>query len=701
MGAEPLFRFKALLRARFGLRLRAGAACALVAGAVCGQVPAAEPSQLNTLPAPADAGSQPAGNKAAEAASPVAELENLLQSKVESPALQQEVTTVSGQESTVGRSPAAVFVITQEMIRRSGATCIPEVLRMAPGIQVARINSSQWAITSRGFNANIAGLFANNNKLLILIDGRTVYTPFFNGTYWDVQDVLLADVDRIEVIRGPGATIWGANAMNGVINIITKRAADTQGGLLQAGGGTSERSFTNGQIGGQSGNDVYYRAYGKWFERDASFNPVLPETDDWRQGRGGFRTDWTPSTSDLITLQGDAYAGQSGFLNTALSPAAGDDERVQGANLLTRWTRKFNDDSDVSLQLYYDRADRLNDLGFLDQEFNTYDLDFRHHFQLNARNNVIWGLGYRSVSDDITSLTAPPATVISFDPAQRTYNTASTFVQDEITLKDDLFLTLGTKLEHNDFTGWEVQPSVRLLYSPEKTWAAWAAISRAVRTPSRIEQDGQIAAGTIPILQFVPTFQSENLIAYELGYRSQPAPWYSWDIAVFYNQYDNLESVRATDPTFFPIFNTNDNSGEGYGVELSNQLDVTPHWRMTGAYSFLQLEIHPGKDTVDFLGSKGELIEGLSPQNQAYLMSSHELGKNLECDIITRYVEDLPIIFVHSYVEMDVRLAWKVSKNTELSIVGQNLLDPHHPEYPGQPASEIKRGVYGMITRTW
>lgn len=632
--------------------------------------------------------------------SPVAELEQLLQSSVEVPALQQEVTTVSGQQSTVGRSPAAVFVVTQEMIRRSGATTIPEVLRMVPGLQVSRISSSHWAITSRGFNTDIAGIFSTNNKLLVLIDGRTVYTPFFNGTYWDVQDVLLDDVERIEVIRGPGATIWGANAMNGVINVITKRAADTQGGLAKAGTGSTELGFASARIGGQSGNDLHYRVYGKWFERDTMFNALRPESDDWRQGRGGFRMDWTPTSCDLVTFQGDMYQGQSGFLNTVPIPDAGDDENVWGGNVLTRWTRTFSDDSDASLQLYYDRADRKNNIGFLDQEYNTYDLDFRHHFPLTCRHNVVWGLGYRSVRDKLTSLTSPPGTVLGFDPAERTYDTFSAFVQDEITLTDDLFLTVGSKVQHNDFTAWEVQPSVRLLYSPEPSWAAWAAVSRAVRTPSRIEHDGVIAAG-VPFLDFSRSFGSEELVAYELGYRSQPESWFSWDAALFFNQYSHLASLRVTPLTVLPIVNANDNTGEGYGTELTAQVDITPAWRVTGSYSFLQLQIHPGASSVDFLGSRGEAVEGSSPHNQVYVMSSHDLSKALELDFMGRYVDELPFQQTSSYIELDVRLAWRPTCCSELAVVGQNLLNPHHREFGGASGNEIERGVYGMVTRKW
>jgi iron complex outermembrane receptor protein len=691
-----------ILQFRISVRgLRVAIASTAILGSVWAPVTGAPqgPGDQEVLPPPAAAmdSVQPPGQAPAEP-SPVAELENLLQSAVEVPALAQEVTTVSGQQSTVGKSPAAVFVITQEMIRRSGATSIPEVLRMAPGVQVARIDSSQWAITARGFNTNIAGIFATNNKLLILIDGRTVYTRFFNGTYWDVQDLMLEDVERIEVIRGPGATIWGSNAVNGVINIITKRAADTQGGLVTTGGGSEERGFANARVGGGAG-DVHYRVYGKWFERDASFHSTQPQTDDWRQGRGGGRIDWTPNDCDLLTLQGDAYHGTNGFLNTAPNPDVPDDERVVGGNVIARWTRTFSDESDVALQLYYDRADRENNIGFVDQQFDTYDIDFRHHFPLGTRHNIIWGVGYRAVHDRLESLTAPPGTVLGFDPVERTYDTFSTFAQDEMALTEELLVTFGAKLQHHDFSDWELQPTIRLLYSPEETWAAWAAVSRAVRTPSRIEHDGVIAAGAVPFLDFVPTFDSEELIAYEIGYRSQPEPWFSWDLALFFNQYADLSSLRATPPGVLPIVNFNGNTGEGYGVELAAQLDVTEDWRLSGNYSFLQLQIHPGAGTLDFLGAAGSSVEGSSPHNQVFVTSSHDLTDTIELDLISRYVDTLPFHNVPSYIELDVRLAWHPNSCTELAVVGQNLLDPHHPEFGG--GHEIERGVYGTCTIRW
>ena len=661
-----------------------------------------------------------------EAARDLRQLENLLTRPVEVSAFRQEVTTVSAQKSTVGRSPAAVFVVTQEMIRRSGATCVPETLRMVPGLQVARANANQWSITSRGMNYRVGSGINTSNKLLVLIDGRTVYSPFSGTVYWDAQDVLLDDVDRIEVIRGPGATIYGANAVNGVINVITKPAAETQGGLVKAGGGSFEKGFASARIGGRAGDDVHYRLYGKWFERDSTFNAVPGrQADDTRQGRGGFRMDWKPSDEDTFTLQGDAYEGSSGFFNPSfvMAPSTSGDEQLRGGNVLTRWTHQFEDNSDITVQLYYDRADRLNYIGYLDQQFDTYDADFRHHLHLGEGHNVVWGLGYRSVLDKLTPsagsprLPATPTTPIySFTPPTRTYNTASVFGQDEITLLDEeLFLTLGSKLQHNDFTGVEIQPSARLLWSPEQTWATWASVSRAVRTPSRSDHDLLLISPPITV-DFSRAFRSEELIAYEVGYRQQPAEWFSWDAALFFNQYENLASFRpfATGP--IPFSNNHTNRGEGYGIELSATADITSDWRLSGWYSFLQLQIHPLAVAETPTSRRGPEIEGASPHNQLFLMSSHDLTDEVQFDLMGRYVDNLPFQGIPSYLSLDARLAWRPNPGWEYALVGQNLLDSYHPEFdpsrsaafptanagtPGFTPFEIPRGVFAMVTRTW
>lgn len=612
-------------------------------------------------------------------------LESLSQRQVVAPALQEVVSSVSRQESTVGRSPAAVYVVTAEMIRRSGAQSIAEAMRLVPGLNVARRDSNKWAISARGFNAQFA------KHLLVQIDGRTVYTPVFGGAYWDVQDVVLADIERIEVIRGPGATVWGANAVNGVINIITKNAKKTRGVYAKVGGGTEESGFSTVRVGGGQG-DVAWRVYGKWFERDKGIAIGGPAQDDWRQKRGGFRTDWTPNSCDTFTLQGDAYTGASG--ETFFGYTRNDDD-VQGHDLLGRWTRVIDDDTDYALQLYYDANDR--DSTVLSQHVETFDVDFQHRFPLGRSNNVIWGLGYRRVGDMLRTI--PPPFIV-FTPPGSVKQLYSGFIQDEVTLREDsLYLTLGAKLEKNDFSGFEVQPSIRLLWLLSERAAAWGAISRAVRTPSRF---GRNAWTTSFVQTFGPSagVGSEELIAYELGYRAQPTQRFSWDAALFYNVYEDLQSWRQTGFGFPPHFvRVNNMRAHGYGAELSCKYQATECWNLTAWYSFVQIQAQEPFT----LAPGAARLNGSSPQNQVFLMSSWDLSYDLEFDLMARYVDGLSAQTVPSYISLDLRLGWHPTDHTEMSIVGQNLLDSKHLEFGNQggtptPSVEVPRGVYGMVT---
>lgn len=632
---------------------------------------------------------------------------------VTAPALAEVVSTVSRQESTVGRSPAAVFVITNEMIRRSGARSIPEALRMAPGVQVARIDANKWAISIRGFNGRFA------NKLLVQIDGRSVYTPLFAGVFWDVQDVLLEDVERIEVIRGPGATIWGANAVNGVINILTKKSSKTQGLFIESGGGT-ERGYANVRQGGELGDDAHYRVYGKWFERDRSFESNGAAHDDWRMGRGGFRIDWEPDWRDTITLQGDFYDGETGRRNLFASPTPpftsifDENARVTGGNLLWRMTRDLGDNSDWSLQAYYDRTEREFVQSGFEEIRDTFDIDFQHHFEPFENHSVIWGASYRHSRDGITNL--PFALEIT--PRYRSIDLISYFIQDEITLMDDLlYLTAGTKLQHNDFTGFEVQPTGRLLWTPTERHSIWGSFSRAVRTPSRGEDDVRIRQppafapsppappGTpiFPVISGNRDVESELLHAYEIGIRHQPHESFSWDLSLFYHDYDNLVSSRRGPlsigiPLTIPISINNEATAETYGFEIFGNYQVNDDWKLYGAYSFLKMQV----SDVNGGGAERE-----SPQNQVYLQSSWDLGAGLEFDAIGRYVDSLAALNTPSYFTMDLRLGWEMNDNLEFQIVGRHLLDASQPEhgfgfvdFSGNASTEIQREVYaGLIWR--
>jgi len=591
------------------------------------------------------------------------------------------VTSVSKKAEKLSEAASDITVITQEDIRRSGAASLPEALRLAPNLEVAQVDSHEWAISARGFNSTTA------NKLLVLIDGRSVYTPLFSGVFWDVQDTLLEDVDRIEVISGPGATVWGANAVNGVINILTKSARDTQGFLLYGGGGTYERAFGGVRYGGQLGTNAYYRVYAKYFNRDET--PLANGTDGhdaWQMGQTGFRVDWYPGEANQLTFQGDGYDG-------AIDQLANGDIRVAGGNLLGRWSHTFSEESELKVQLYYDRTHRRVPQSYA-EDLSTFDLDLQHRFPLGERQDIVWGFDYR-LSDDLVANTPD----FAFLPAHRSFQLFSGFVQDEITLvRDRLRLTLGSKFEHNDFSGFEFQPSGRLSWTLTSRQTLWAAISRAVRTPSRIDQDFFVPATPPFALAGGPNFVSEELLAYELGYRVRPIDPLSFSLAAFYNDYDNLRTLEPGPP--FTIGNGLE--GKTYGAELTGSYQMTSWWRWQAGYTYLHEHFRLKPVSMDFNQGRGE---GSDPENQFSVRSAVDLPGDVTLDAALRYVGMLENIAngvrgsVPSYVELDARLSWMPVKNLELSIVGQNLLHRQHPEF-GFPTSrhEIQRGAFAKVT---
>lgn len=602
------------------------------------------------------------------------------------PAFEEVVTTVSRQASTVGRTPAAVFVLTSEMIRRSGARSVPEALRLVPGLIVARIDSNKWAISCRGFNGRFA------NMLLVQIDGRTVYTPFYSGVFWDAQDILLDNIERIEVIRGPGASVWGANAVNGVINIITKDARETVGVYATGGGGTEEVGFSGARVGGCAlDGDLHWRLSGKWAEQDPGFRSDQPTYDGWRQGRGGFRLDWTPTDCDQFTFQGDmreeVYSDASALLGP-VTPNIG--LGSSGGYLQGRWGREIDETSGWALQFYYDRFGYDN--SNLALRVDTYDIDFQQNFQLAINHKLVWGLGYRWTFD--TNESSPPYTL---SPTHNTWRTGSAFVQDEITLLEDRwYLTVGTKLSDNTVTDFEVQPTIRMLWMTSESSAAWAAVSRAVRTPSRGEVGITLGLGGPSFLLGNPNLLAENMIAYEIGYRSQPVEWFSWDLATFYQVYEDLTATTAVPPN---LEIQNNARGQAYGLELTGQVDMTECWKISGWYALLRTHHVPGPGA---LLSYGTLNTRSSPRHQVFLQSSWDLGCDTELDILGRYVDNLEAIQVPKYIELDLRLARHVTPNLELAAVGQNLLNSHHQEFVNDAAgtqyTEAQRGVYGQLT---
>ncbi len=609
-----------------------------------------------------------------------------------------EVTSVSRHPEKLLDAPSAIQVITSEDIRRSGATSIPEALRLADNLDVAQQNSHDWNISARGFNTDLA------NKLLVLIDGRTVYTPLFSGVFWDVQDYLLEDVDRIEVISGPGGTLWGANAVNGVINITTKSAKDTQGGYVEAGGGTELQDSVGIRYGGTLAPDVYFRIYAKYFDRDSEvFSTGDDATDSWNMARGGFRIDAAGTSANPLTLQGDIYSGTE-------DETTGGNSKVRGGNILGRWSHTFLDSSDFSLQLYYDRthlaalkpSNGFAPAGILADDLDTYDLDFQDHFRLGAHHRLSWGLGYRFTHDQVTN-----APAVVFIPSRLDQQLFSGFVQDEIALSDHVTFTLGTKLEHNDYTGFETEPSARLQWDVTTKQMFWGAISRAVRTPSRIDRDLEeptLLPAPLPasILSGSSDFTSETLIAYELGYRAQLGTKLSMSLSTFYNDYDHVRSTTTTLPFIFPLYFQNNLEGKTFGAELSSNYQALDWWRLHVGYTLLREHLWVKPGYADFSNALNETAD---PEQQYSIRSSMDLPQNVQLDADLRWVDTLHnnnganAGTVPSYYELDLRLAWNVTKRVELSVVGQNLLHDHHPEYgfPGATREEIARSVYGKI----
>ncbi len=640
-----------------------------------------------------------------------------------------EVTSVSKMPQKFSDAAAAIFVITQEDIRRSGVTNIMDALRMVPGLQVARINANIYAISSRGFNGHFA------NKLLVLTDGRSMYSPLFSGVYWDAQDTMIEDIDRIEIIRGPGASLWGANAVNGVINIITKNSENTQGGLITAGTGTEEMGFTGFRFGGKAGNDLHYRIYTKYFKRDdAVYASGDKAADQWQTGRGGFRLDWSPSGGNSYELQGDLYDGETGetttehFLTAPYSKISNGENDFRGGNILGRWTHTISESSDLSLTLYYDRIKRDNPIINLQED--KIDVDFQQRFSVLKDHEIIWGLGYRYTKDNLDN-----SDTVIFESESRDSELFSSFLQDDVTLSDNLlYLTIGAKIEENDFTGFEVQPNCRIMWTPMEKVSVWAAASRAVRTPSSVEDNTRVNQVVLPpgYLYTIPPFivspaaqsalfasgdfKSEELIAYETGLRIWPHNNVSVDIAAFYNEYDRLRTFEAGDmfcePSGTPLpclspadhivipFHVNNKMhGETYGVEVSSDFKIYEWWRLNAAYTYLQMQLHPDEDSTDIIS---ERAEGESPHNQFSLRSSTNLSRDVELDLWMRYVDNIPSHEVLNYITLDARLGWQPVKNLELSVTGQNLLDNRHPEFKPEIVdivpTEVQRSVYGKIT---
>ena len=624
-----------------------------------------------------------------------------------------EVTSVSREPEEVWKTSAAIYVITQEDIQRSGATSIPDALRLAPGVEVARVDSNKWSIGIRGFGSRLS------RDVLVLIDGRTVYTTLLAGTYWEEQNVLLEDVDRIEVIRGPGGTIWGPNAVNGVINIITKNTKDTHGGLVTVRGGNVDQGAFNARYGGGDGKKFDYRVYLMGFDRGPEFHSDRRDFDRWRMLQGGFRTDWAKNDRDTFTFQGDLYRegiGESVSATTYAPPYTQiltGTAPLSGGNLFGRWQRILSEGNDIQVQAYYDRTNR-RELNFADYR-DTFDVDLLDRFRLPARQQISWGFGLRF------SLGRNPEIIsgLTFLPTERTDQLLTFFFQDEIELvPDHLNLSLGTKFLHTNFTGLQLQPSVRLVWTPTRKQTLWAAFTQAVRTPSAAERNfhlagfGGVGSDGVPIFARFdpnPDFRSERLTGYELGYRRLLSEKFYFDIALFYNRYGDLFSEGFTGPPFIetdpppthilvPAAFGNGLVATTKGVEIAPEMRLTSFWRLGASYSYLQMNVDKATNSTDI--GTGPFIEGSSPKHQATVRSDFDLTKRFSLDLTYRYVSALPNLAIPSYSTADARFAWQLNHYFQLSVVGQNLLQPYHSEFGNEtgPPLGIKRSVYGQIT---
>jgi len=591
-----------------------------------------------------------------------------------------QVTSVSKRPEKLSETASAIQLITDEDIRRAGATSLPEALRLASNLEVAQVDSRQWAITARGFN----NVFAD--KMLVLVDGRSVYTPLYAGVYWDVQQTMLADVDRIEVISGPGATQWGANAVNGVINVTTKSAKDTQGGLIIAGAGSELKESGEARYGGKLGSNLYYRVYAAYSDRGDSVRPNGRSSgDQWRSGQAGFRLDYDAGAANGLTLQGDGYTG-------TMNQFGPGNIKTNGSNLLGRWTHQVEDNSDLKLQAYYDRTHRSIP-GSFTQDLTTFDLDFQHRRPLGPANDLVWGLGYRFVQDDVINTPAN-----AFLPASIGRASYSAFFQDEIALsKDRLHLTLGSKVEHNDYTGYEFEPSVRLAWHPDQKQTFWGAISRAIRTPSRIDRD--LYSPAVPPYRVTGGGHvvSEKLLAYEAGYRVQIDPQLSLSVAAFLNNYDDLRSLTPLNPPqAFPVENSSGLRGRSSGAELTAEWQITGKWRLHAGWTELRVRSEPQSGTVD-RPTRDSIAR--DPNHQVFLRSLLNISASWECDVTLRGIGPIPMSAVPGYTEADLRLGWHPRPAWEFSLLGQNLLHDQHPEFnsPGT-RRELQRALYGKAS---
>jgi iron complex outermembrane recepter protein len=615
-----------------------------------------------------------------------------------------EVTLVSRRPERRGAALGANHVVTGAEGQRSGATGLADALRGSPGVQVSRIDANKWAVATRGFASRLS------RSVLVLVDGRSVWTPLFSGVYWEQQDTLLDDVDRIEVHRGPGGALFGANAINGVINVVTRTARETPGLLLSAGAGTEERGFGRARYGGRLARDVYYRAYAKYFDRDGLFPLAGSSYDDWRMGQGGFRLDWEPGGARHFTLQGDVYDGDAGQRVTygsyvpPFARTVEGDAVLRGGNLLGRWRRPLGQGG-LQVQAYYDNTLRREP--HYRERRDTFDVDVQHSFQPAEAHQVVWGAGYRASIGDFSAVPT-----IVMDPARRTDDIVGVFAQDEWTLAGGRGkLVLGARLDWDDYTGWHPQPRVRLGWALGPRQWGWAAVSRAVRTTARLEYDLQLTNALSPAVPLFArvmgseSFVPESVVSYEAGYRLRMGERTFVDAAVFHNEYDALATLEPGAPfvetspgtptrTVVPVTIANLQEGAASGAGVSTVVRVNPAWRLQASYSLVTIDQTPDPASLD----RNLGYEGNSPRHQVWLSSFVTLGR-AEVDLLWRWVDRIRTHRVEPHQELDARLGFRTRGPLRLDLVGQNLLHPRHVEFGGGFA--VERGVYASATLAW
>ncbi len=624
-----------------------------------------------------------------------------------------QVTTTRTPEKA-RNTPAAIFVITSDDIQRAGVTTIPEALRLAPGVEVARIDGNKWSVGIRGFGSRLS------RDVLVLIDGRTVYTTLLAGTYWEVQNVMVEDVDRIEVIRGPGATIWGPNALNGVINIITKSPNSTHGTLATARAGSVNHGSVDVRYGAGNGRGLDYRVYALAFDRGPEFHTDKNNYDSWRALQGGFRLDFAKPQRDLFTVQGDIYKEGAGETVTATSYTAPYSQIVKGTallsggNLLARWKHTEGENKSLELQAYYDRTSR-QEPNFADFR-DTFDVDFLDRLPLPGRQQITWGAGARFSHGRNPTIVSG----LYFIPQSRTDELFSGFIQDEVAvIPDRLSLSLGTKLLKTNYTDLELQPSARLLWTPTDRQSFWAAFSHALRTPSAGERafylSGFIGIDPTSGLPFFarfnanPNFRPEQLNGYEMGFRQLVRKSFYFDLALFFNHYSDLFSEDIVGAPFvetnpgpthilLPAEFGNGLMGSTRGVEFAPEWRPKPFLRLRASYSFLQMEIEKTRNSLDI--GTAPFVEGSSPRHQVTAQSGFDFTKKLSLDLTYRFVSHLAAEKINSYSTADARFSWQAKESLNLSVVGRNLFQPYHYEAASDPGPNvaIKRSVYGQIT---